>query len=71
MFSMLCASGLEFEEKLRQAAGERAKVERVQTSGAVLNENNLKYAEAVAKRYDSSLSALANHKRSCTLCSKA
>ncbi len=68
---MLCASGFEFEERLRQAAGERAKVERVQKSGAGVSENNLKYAEAVAKRYDSSLSAFANHKQSCTLCSKS
>jgi hypothetical protein len=67
---MLCASGLEFEEKLRQAAEERAKAQRAHAAGADLRGNNLKYVETVAKRYDSSLSAFVNHKRSCTLCSK-
>jgi hypothetical protein len=68
---MLCASGLEFEEKLRQAAEERAKAQRAQERLADSRGNNLKYVEAVAKRYDSSLSAFVNHKRSCTLCSKS
>ncbi len=67
---MLCASGFEFEEKLRQAAEERAKAQRAQRTSVELNRNRLKYIENAIKRYDRSLVALVDHKRACTLCNK-
>lgn len=65
---MLCASGLEFEEKLRLAMVERAHAERALQSVPVLNHNGSKRFEDAAKRYDKRLSDLVNHKRVCTLC---
>jgi hypothetical protein len=68
---MLCASSLELEERLRQAAWEQEKVQPAQRADAALNGSGLKQIEAAARRYDKSLSAFLDHKRSCTLCSNS
>jgi hypothetical protein len=65
---MLCASGFEFEEKLRLAMVERVHAQRALQSDSGLNQNGSKRLEDAAKRYDKRLSDLVNHKRVCTLC---
>jgi hypothetical protein len=65
---MLCASGFEFEEKLRRAAVEQANAQRALQSVSDSNQNNSKRFEDAAKRYNKRLSDFMNHKRVCTLC---
>jgi hypothetical protein len=65
---MLCASGFEFEEKLRLAMVERVHAQRALESVPALSQNGSKRFEVAAKRYDKRLSDLINHKRVCTLC---
>ena len=65
---MLCASGFEFEKKLRQATLERANAQRALQSVSGLGKNNSKRFEDATERYDSRLSDFMNHKRVCTLC---
>ena len=65
---MLCASGFEFEKKLRQATLERANAQRALQSISGLGKNNSKRFEDATERYDSRLSDFMNHKRVCTLC---
>ena len=65
---MLCASGYEFEEKLRLAMTEQEKAQRALQSVSGLNEDCSKRFEDAARRYDKRLSDLVNHKRVCTLC---
>jgi hypothetical protein len=71
LFSMLCASGFEFEEKLRLAAVEQANAQRAPQSVADSNQNNSKRFEDAAKRYNKRLSDFVNHTRACTLCRDA
>jgi hypothetical protein len=68
---MLCASGFEFEEKLRLAAVEQANAQRPLQSVADSNQNNSKRFEDAAKRYNKRLSDFMNHKRVRTLCRDA
>jgi hypothetical protein len=65
---MLCASGYEFEEKLRLAVMEREKAQRTLQSVSGSHGDECKRVEEAAKRYDKRLSDLVNHKRVCTLC---
>jgi len=65
---MLCASGFEFEEKLRLAMAEQENAKRALQSASGLNQNGSKRFEDAAKRYDRRLLEFANHKRVCTLC---
>jgi hypothetical protein len=67
LFSMLCASGFEFEEKLRVAAVEQANAQRALQSVSESNQNSKRLEEA-AKRYNKRLSDYMNHKQVCTLC---
>jgi hypothetical protein len=64
---MLCASGLEFEEKLHMASLEHRNAQRALQSVAGSNQNNSKRFEDAVKRYNKRLSNFANHKRVCTL----
>ena len=68
LFSMLCASGFEFEKKLRLAMAELESAERALQSVSELNENSSKRFENATKRYNKRLSDFMNHKRVCTLC---
>ena len=70
-FSMLCASGFEFEEKLRLAAVEQTKAQRALESVVDSSQNNSKRFEDAAKLYNKRLSDLVNHTRACTLCRDA
>jgi hypothetical protein len=63
---MLCASGFEFEKKLRLATVEQENAQRVFQSGC--SPHSSKRFEAAAKRYDRKLSDFMGHKRVCTLC---
>jgi hypothetical protein len=63
--SMLCASGFEFEEKLRLAKAEQERAQRALQAASSLDSNRL---ESASKRYNRRLSDFVNHKRSCTLC---
>jgi hypothetical protein len=65
---MLCASGYEFEEKLRTAMVEQENARRALQSHSALNENGSKRLEDAVKRYDGRLADFLNHKRVCTLC---
>lgn len=65
---MLCASGLEFEKKLRRATAEQANAERALHSGSNPNGNGSKRLEDAAERYNKRLSDFMNHKRVCSLC---
>jgi hypothetical protein len=67
LFSMLCASGFEFEEKLRAAAVEQANAQRALQSVSESNQSS-KRLEDAAKRYNKRLSDYLNHKQVCTLC---
>ena len=67
-FSMLCASGLEFERKLRRATAEQANAERSLLSIPGLGQNGSKRFEDAAERYNRRLSDFMNHKRVCSLC---
>jgi hypothetical protein len=49
---MLCASGFEFEEKLRLAMAERVHAQRALESVPVVSQNGSKRFEVAAKRYD-------------------
>jgi hypothetical protein len=68
---MLCASGFEFEEKLRVAAVEQADAQRALRSVSYTNPNNSKRFEDTSERYNKRLSDFMNHKRACTLCRDA
>ena len=68
---MLCASGYEFEEKLRLAVMEREKAQRTLQSVSGLHEDGSKRLKDAAERYDKRLADLANHKRVCTLCKES
>jgi hypothetical protein len=65
---MLCASGFEFEEKLRAARAEQESAQRTLKSDAELDQSSSKRFELAAKRYDRTLADFASHKRECTLC---
>jgi hypothetical protein len=65
---MLCASGFEFEKKLRLATLERANAQRALQTVSGSGKNSSKRLEDAAERYDSRLSDFMNHKRVCTLC---
>ena len=65
---MLCASGFEFEKKLRRATAEQENVERTMQSASASDPNTSKRLGDAAKRYNKRLSDLMNHKRACTLC---
>jgi len=67
LFSMLCASGFEFEERLRVAAVEQANAQRALQSVSESNQNS-KRLEDAARRYNKRLSDYLNHKQVCTLC---
>jgi len=64
---MLCASGFEFEERLRVAAVEQANAQRALQSVSESNQNS-KRLEDAARRYNKRLSDYLNHKQVCTLC---
>jgi hypothetical protein len=68
---MLCASGFEFEEKLRMAMMEQEKAQRALRSVSGLNRDGSKRFEDAATRYNKRLSDLVNHKRVCTLCKES
>jgi hypothetical protein len=63
---MLCASGFEFEKKLRLASLEQETAQRALQSGS--SQSNSKRFEAAARRYNKRLSDFTGHKRVCTLC---
>ena len=63
---MLCASGFEFEKKLRLASLEQETAQRALQSGS--SQNNSKRFDAAARRYNERLSDFTSHKRVCTLC---
>jgi hypothetical protein len=63
---MLCASGFEFERKLRLASMEQENAQRALQSGS--SQNGSKRFELAAKRYSRRLSDFLDHKRACTLC---
>ena len=65
---MLCASGFEFEEKLRLARAEQENARRALQSASGLSQNGSRRFEAAAKCYDKRLSDFMNHRRTCTLC---
>jgi hypothetical protein len=65
---MLCASGFEFEEKLRLARSEQESAQRALRPASGLNQNSSKRFQDATKRYDQRLLDFVNHKRSCTLC---
>jgi hypothetical protein len=65
---MLCASGFEFEEKLRLAMKEQEKAQRALRLVSGLSRDGSKRFEDAAKRYDKRLLDLVNHKQVCTLC---
>jgi hypothetical protein len=65
---MLCASGLEFAEKLRLAELEQANAQRALQSVSGLDQHTSKRFEDAAKRYNRRQSDLMNHKLVCTLC---
>jgi len=65
---MLCASGFEFEEKMRLARAEQENAQRALQSASGLNQNSAKRFEDAAKRYNKRLSDFMNHRRTCTLC---
>ena len=68
---MLCASGFEFEKKLRLATVEQANAQRALQSVSDLNLNSLKRFEDATKRYDKRMSDFVNHKRVCKLCQES
>ena len=65
---MLCASGFEFEEKLRLATAEQENAQRALQSVSGLNQTAAKRFEDASKRYNNRLLDFVNHKRACTLC---
>jgi hypothetical protein len=65
---MLCASGLEFEEKLQLARVEHENAQRALQSVSGLHQNSSKRFEDAVKRYNRRLSDFVSHKRVCTLC---
>jgi hypothetical protein len=65
---MLCASGFEFEKKLRRATEEQENAERTMQSASASDPNTSKRLEDSAKRYNKRLADFINHKRACTLC---
>lgn len=65
---MLCASGFEFEKKLRLAVVEQENARRALESASALNQDRSMRLESAAKRYHQRLSDFVNHKRVCTLC---
>jgi hypothetical protein len=65
---MLCASGFEFEEKLRLATVEQENAQRALNSVSDSSQSSSKRFEAAAKRYNRRLSDFLGHKRVCTLC---
>jgi hypothetical protein len=65
---MLCASGLEFERKLRRATVEQANAQRAVLSVPGLSQSGSKRFEDAAERYNRRLSDFMNHKRVCSLC---
>ena len=65
---MLCASGLEFEKKLRRATVEQANAQLSLLSVPGLSQNGSKRFEDAAKRYNRRLSDFMNHQRVCSLC---
>ena len=66
---MLCASGLEFEKKLRRATVEQANAQRALNSGS--HPNGSQRFEDASERYNRRLSDFMNHKRVCSLCSES
>jgi hypothetical protein len=68
---MLCASGLEFEKKLRRATVEQANAQRSLLSVPGLSQNGSKRFEDAAERYNKRLSDFINHKRVCSLCGES
>ena len=65
---MLCASGLEFERKLRRATADQANAQRSLQSVPGLGQDSSKRFEDAAERYNRRLSDFMNHKRVCSLC---
>jgi hypothetical protein len=65
---MLCASGFEFEKKLRRATVEQENAQRALKSVSGSSQSSSKRFEAAAKRYSRRLSDFMGHKRVCTLC---
>jgi len=65
---MLCASGLEFEEKLHLARLEHENAQRVLQSVSGVNQTSSNRVEDAVKRYNSRLSDFVDHKRVCSLC---
>jgi hypothetical protein len=61
---MLCASGFEFEKKLRLASQEQQNAQRALQPGS--SESTSKRVEAAAKRYNRRLSDFTSHKSVCT-----
>ena len=65
---MLCASGFEFEKKLRLAMKEQERIQRMVQPVSGLRQDDSKRFEDAVKRCNKRLSDLVNHKRVCTLC---
>jgi hypothetical protein len=64
---MLCASGFEFEKKLRLATMEQENAQRALKSLSS-SQSSAKRFEAAANRYNRRLSDFLGHKQVCTLC---
>jgi hypothetical protein len=65
---MLCASGFEFEKKLRLATLEQENAQRALKSVSGSSQSSSKRFEVAARRYNRRLSDFMGHKRACSLC---
>ena len=65
---MLCASGYEFEKKVRSAELKLAKAQRSPQPALDPNPNGPRRVKDAIGRYNARLSDLTNHQRACTLC---
>jgi hypothetical protein len=69
---MLCASGFEFQEKLRLAMMEQEAAKRSLSHAApVPSHHSVKRLEDASRRYDKRLSDFQNHKQVCALCKES
>jgi hypothetical protein len=65
---MLCASGYEFNEKLRLASKDQEAAKRALRRVVVPSPDSARRFEDASRRYDRRLSDFENHKLTCGLC---
>jgi hypothetical protein len=68
---MLCASGFEFEEKMRLARVEQENAQRLLQFTSASRQDSSKRVEDAAERYKRRMSDFVRHKRVCTLCKES